>query len=862
MLKHSFSRLARRLLPLLLLPVFGLAPLAAQTGSGGSVGVQRSAAPGPGARGPYSARPAIGTITGQVLDSLSGQALEYATIALYALPQDSLVGGTLADAKGRFSLSGVRIGAHRVEISFLGYNVRSVGPVLVRPDRALVELQPVLLSEAEAMLDAVEVTAEREYMQLGIDRKVYRIDKDLTAQSGDALDAMRNIPSLDVGVEGQVSLRGSANVTILIDGKPSGLLGGSREAILEQLPASAIEAIEVITNPSARFNPDGTAGIINIVTRRDRREGLSGGLNLGVGTRDKYNAAGNLSYRTGRFNFYGSYGYRYNEAFSIRSTYRETFTDGPPAVLDQRFDGDGLSQAHNGKLGMDWYVDPKTTVSLSGLFGSDRRERSGSTFYRFPGTSGVLEGLSVQGENDDESGWNTDLDFRIDKLFAQPSRQWTLDARYARSGDSELENNVLTDYLDQGQVLNRQPFIRDNLTEGNNRILTVQTDYIHPHMVSLGDREVESWRIETGAQVIARQVETDQLSEILDTLSGMMVVDEGVSNRFRLTENILSVYGSFRKRWTHWGLQAGLRVEQALTDPQLLSTGEVFNNDYFSLFPSFYLSRSLDKNQELQWNYSRRINRPNRWALNPFIDNTDPQNIRVGNPDLQPEYVHAVEFNYARNWASGHALTASVFFRQTDDVIRNIRLVDSLGISTQTWDNFDWQRDYGMEIISSLMPWSWLRLNASASLFRANFQAGTRGLGLTNNNLSWNVKTNASLTLPGDFQAQVAFRYQGPGLTAQGQTVAIPELDIALRRDFWSGKGSLTLRVSDILDKQRYGFVLEDPDFFQDSFYKRESRIGWITFSYKFGKQSFERRRNSGGGGGPGGGDFSPDMGM
>jgi outer membrane receptor protein involved in Fe transport len=815
-----------------------------------------------GSASAYAARPAIGTITGVVHDSLTDQALEYATVALYSINPDSLIGGGITDQKGRFTLPGVRPGPHRLEISFLGFNTRILGPIAVKPDRPFVDVGMVLLSEAGETLEAVQITGERSYMQLGIDRKVYTIEKDLIAQSGDALDAMRNIPSLDIGVEGNVSLRGSENVTILIDGKPSGLTGSSRAAILEQLPASSIESIEIITNPSARFNPDGTAGIINIVMKKDRKQGMSGGIAVGAGTNNKYNGAANFNYRTQDFNLFGNYGYRYNNAFSRRSTFRETDTGEELIIFDQDFNGDGLSQSHLAKLGADWYVNPQTTLSLGGLFSTDTRGSEGSTFYRYlDPASGLLNGLSVQGEDDDEKGWNTDLDFRMDRLFDVPGQQWTIDARYSYRTENELENNLLTDYLAGGSTVSRPPFTRDNSEDSRNGIVTLQTDYVHPHLVNSGGKEVESWRLETGLQVILRQTETDYQSVIQETMTGAFVLDETVSNVFRLDENILSAYGSFRKRWRRWGIQAGLRVEQALTDPQLLTTGEVFDNDYFSLFPSLYISRDLGKDQELQWNYSRRINRPDRWALNPFIDNSDPLNIRVGNPDLQPEYVHSVEMNLAKTWPSGNALTGSLFFRQTDGVIRSIRTVDSLGISTQVYNNFSWQRDYGLELISVLNLTDWLKMTASGSVFRANFEAGAAAEGLTNTNYSWNVKTNANVNLPKAFYIQVSFRYRGPGLTAQGTFVAVPELDAAIRKDFLAGKASLSLRVSDILDKQRFGYTLEDDNFFQDSFFKRESRIGWLTFNYKFGKQTFERRRN--GGSGPGdGGDFSPDMGM
>ncbi len=834
----------RFLLPLLL----AVAPVAAQVGNGPGAATGRHLPP-------YAERPALGTITGLVADSATGQPLAYATVALYALPFDSLVGGAITDEKGRFALRDVRVGAHRLEAGFLGYGKRAAGPFVVRPGAERVDAGRIALSPEDATLGAVEVRAEREYMAIGIDRKVYTIDKDLAAQGGDAVDALRNIPSLEVDVDGQVSLRGSSGVTVLIDGKPSGLTGADRSAVLAQLPAASIERIEVITNPSAKFNPDGTAGILNVVLKRDRKQGMAVGLQAGLGTREKYTASGNVNYRTPDVNLFANYAWRGERQWSRRAVYRESFVDGSEEVLDQDFYGTRRETSHLGRAGLDWYLDPNTTLSASGTFRTSGREQSGSTTFLYPGAGVSPEGLSLQGENDDDEGWNLDADLRWDRRFRTPERQWTADLRYSRSTDLERELNELDYLLWEGLPDPRADLDRRNVEDGENRIWTVQTDYVHPHVERVDGVPVERWRIETGLQAILREVTTDFSSALRDSLSGAFVDEEGVSNVFRLTENILSGYLNYRRQWADWGLQAGLRVEQALTDPQLLTTGEVFDNDYFSLFPSVYLSRRMPAGQELQLNYSRRINRPNRWALNPFIDKSDPLNVNVGNPDLQPEYVHSAEANYVKRWDRTWTLTASVFFRQTDDVIRSIRSLDSGGVAVRTFDNFAWQRDAGAELILVGSPLEWLRFTASGTAFRAVFDAGNALEGLQNRNVSWNTKANAQVSMPWDLAGQVSFRYRGPGLTAQGTFEGYPSLDLALRKELLDGDLSVSLRVSDVFNQRRFAYTIEDPNFYQEAFYRRESRIGWLNVAWNFGRQEESRRRSGfeGGDGGMGG---------
>lgn len=828
----------------------GLQPLMAQSGAPGGPGSGRQMPP-------YSQRPAIGSISGLVMDSSRQEPLGFATIALYLMPQDSLVNGGISDETGNFQMNDVRLGMYRAEVAFLGYEAKQVDRVVVRPNRPEVELGQIWLQESSQTLEAVEISAERSYMEISIDRKVFNISKDLNSVGGDAMDALRNIPSLEVDVEGGITLRGSSNVNVLIDGKPSSLTGADRAALLEQLPASSIETIEVITNPSARFDPDGTAGILNIVLKKDRKKGLSGSINAGVGTNSRYNASASINYRTEDINLSANYGYRKDQFFSRRSTFRETFFDDSISILDQNFTGDGSGASNNVRLSLDWYLSPKSTLTVGGRFNTRTRDQIGVTSYDFLDVEGFTTDLSFQDEVDDNAGWSSDIDLRYEKEFKNRDHKFIFDSRYSFGSSDDLELVTFSDAHPDGTLLDAEPFVRNTEEFKDNSVTTLEATYIHPKIVQTANGEEEKWRIETGAKAILRNVETDYQSSIFDTLEQVFVDDTLVSNQFNLSEQILSIYGTYKRSWGSWGFQAGLRLEAALTAPQTINPDSTYDNDYRSAFPSLHISKDLGNRQELQWSYSRRINRPSRWALNPFVDVTDPLNIRIGNPDLNPEYIHSAEMGYTKMWQKGHVLTSSLFFRHTDDVIRSVREVDSNGVGTSIFQNLGWQRSYGLEIIAVANIFDWWRLTASGTVQRQEIDGTAFGQELSNSNIGWNVRAGSFFTLPWDMMAQVNMRYRGPGITLQGEFQGYLNLDIALRKDLFDDQLTVSLRVSDVLDQRQFGYTSEGRDFFQESEFKRQSRIGWLTLSYKFGRQNFDRRNR--GSGDYGGGDF--DMG-
>ncbi|MFT7589436.1 MAG: iron complex outermembrane receptor protein, partial [Limisphaerales bacterium] len=518
--------------------------------------------------------------------------------------------------------------------------------------------------------------------------------------------------------------------------------------------------------------------------------------------------------------------------------------------LTQNHDADNSSNSHNLKLGMDWYLNPKTTVSVNGVYSNRFRGGGGLSRFEYFDQEGVIESLEFQDEIDrnESNSWNANL--RFEKQFSSREHNLFFDSRYSQNERFDREINYFRDAHLDGSAGSATDIIRV-LTENQDRSTTVlEAGYAHPHMVDVGGKKQEKWKIETGLKAILKATETDFVSASTDTLTSTIINEEGTSNVFKLTENILSAYGTYRQRWGVWGAQLGLRAEAALTNPELLTTGEVFDNDYFSLFPTVHLSRKLDKEQELQLSYSRRINRAQHWALNPFIDRSNPLDIRIGNPDLQPEFVHKVEVGFVKTWEVGHTFSSSVYFTHTDDLITSFRTVNTEGITETTYQNFSWRRRVGLELISSLQFTDWWRGVISADIRRASVDASNIEVGLTNSNFEYALKANTNITMPWDMMMQISSNYRGPRVGPQGTFKGYITLNVSVRKDLWNKKASITLRASDLFDQRRFGMITDIPGLYQDSEFKRESRIGWLSFSYKFGKQQFDRKRSGRSGGG------------
>ena len=795
--------------------------------------------------------PAIGKIKGVIVDDKNKQAVEFATVALFKLKDSALAGGMVAGSKGDFLLSELPFGRYFLKINFIGYKQFIIDSISIRPKQMEIDLGQIKLKSTSEQLTEVEVTSEKSTIQLGIDRKIFNVEKSIISEGGSASDVLQSIPSISVDIDGNISMRGSGNVVVLIDGKPSGLTGSSRAAILQQIPASSIESIELITNPSAKYDPDGMSGIINVITKKNKLNGFNGSVSVGAGTGDKYNAAASISYRNSKLNVYANYGFRSNNRTGSGSTLRQNFLADTTFFLRQNSSSLNKNISHNIKAGADFYLNDKNTIGFSILYNMGIESSTEEVNYFESDNNDINSASFSRDIETNDTPTNVDYNLNYRKTFIQPKQEIVFDINYSDADGTRNENYIEGNYALKYEPKNSTPFKQKTNNKSINNIISAQVDYVQPLKNQM------KW--ELGGKTTMRNIGSDFASNVYNYAYSDFILDSITSNNFVYKEDIYAAYSTFSGTVNKFGYQLGLRAEQANTESNLITTKEKFVNNYFSLFPSLHLSQKLKKEQELQLSYSRRVNRPNSRNLNPFKDFSDPYNIRYGNPYLKPEYINSYELSYLKYFKKG-VLTSTVYFRQTDGVVQRYKIISDSTISYITFINLDKSQSYGLELIIKSDITKWWNVTFSANGFQTKIDGGAQA-DLQNENISYIVKLLSNMRVWKNMDIQLTANYNGPTATLQGEVKSIFSIDLGLKKEIFKN-ASLSLNITDLTDARRMQIVgNNDPAFYQEMMRKRESRIATLTFSYRFGKMSETRksrpdRQNNGGFEGGG------DMGM
>ncbi|MEO1434108.1 MAG: TonB-dependent receptor family protein [Bacteroidota bacterium] len=798
----------------------------------------------------------IGKIFGQVIDSTSNQAVEFATVSIIRLRNDSIISGGITNKKGQFLIENLPMGIFRVEVDFIGYKKTTIKRVPIIMNRLEQDLGKILLAETSTNLEMAEVTADRPFMTNSIDRKIFNVESIITAEGGSATELLENIPSVEVDIDGNVSLRGSGNVNILIDGKPSGLTGASRTAILEQIPANTIASIEVITNPSAKFDPDGMAGIINIVLKKNQKPGWNGTVSAGIGTQGQYNGSVNLNMRTSKYNIYGTYGLRIGNFNTNSSTFRNNFLSDDLAFLIQEQEGQRGRNAHLVRGGIDVYLNPKTTFSLGGTYSYRNGTSEGLLITEEQNAAQDIQRYYTRDNFNERPGGSYDVRATLQKKFAKEKQELIIDVNYSDGVNDRTGQYFETETVANGTLLMVPDILEtQDQNNGSTTITTLQADYVHP----LDKRS----RLETGLKTILRDLGSEFAFETFDPLADAYVVDLNQSNQFDYSEQIHAAYVTYAREVGKFSFQAGLRAEQAFTESVLVTTGEVFENDYFSLFPTLHTAYELPKDQEVMFSYSRRINRPSVRSLNPFTNFADPLNLRSGNPFLNPEYINSLELGYSKFW-KGTSVTANVYYKGIEDIIQRFKTIDDEGVSITTFENLASGRNYGLELISRVTFNKKWNANASVNVFRTEVDGSNVEGDLNNDAFGASIRLMNTNQLWKNGDLQLTTFWRSPRPIAQGRIDAFYAVNLAIRQRFLDRKASITLRVRDLFNTMQFEFVTEADNFYQESARRRQSRIFNLAFSYRFGKmqRNANRRRSNGrqnGGNDNGGSDFEID---
>ena len=783
-----------------------------------------------------------GKVVGTLVDAATDEPIGFANVIIYTT-RDSMLTGTTTDIDGKFEFENLPLGDYRVEMSFIGYDTENREVELSEIERVF-SIGDVSLGTAGQDLDEIVVTAERAVMELGLDRKVFNVEKSVAAAGGSAEDLLRQLPSVSVDLEGNVSLRGSGNVRFLINGRPSGLVGSDPATYLKSLSATNIERIEVITNPGAAYDPDGTAGIINIVLKTKRDDGFNASVNLNAGTNNKFDGSLDLNWRKGKFNTFAGVSGRYDERFF------EGFRDQTGFIQDSTFsrrftfDGDRIRKSTTFKLGTEYSLGKRATIGLQGNYQIEDGQSNNERITSFFNTAGELDRISTRLETEpsDETDYEIAADYTT--TFKKEGRKLSANLRYSQNDEFEQENYDET-ILDGNGALIEDLLQQSPALEDRTQIIA-QIDY---------EQTIGDFKLTTGYRSTLQDLTTD--SEFATSDGSQFIVDAQQSNLFSYEEDIHALYASFGGKIDALTFSAGLRAEQAYTTSTLLEPDfEVFENDYFKIYPSVFAGYAFDDNTSLQASYSRRINRPRSRALNPFVDRGDPFNLRSGNPFLLPELINSFELNVQQRHGLG-TLTAGLYFRQLNDLISRISIAQPGGVTLGTRGNLDRGRNYGIEVINTLRVGEKLELTISANGYRAEIVGRADDETVDANGYLFSGNIQGGYQLPADVQMQFTYFYRSPGVRPQGRIGTIQSLDLGFRKEILDKKAAVTLRVTDIFNTRRYQFDTELVNLSTRSQFQRESRIVYIGFQYSLQQLKPERRRGGGrSGGGDSGGDF------
>lgn len=781
---------------------------------------------------------AAGVIKGVLLDYKTKQPIEYASITLFSEPDGKLISGAVTNEKGKFEISSVPFGNYFMTISFIGFAADTMSNLVLTKEKPELKLADILLRPSEISINEVAVVGEKEILEYNLDKKVINVDKDITSTGANALEVMKNVPSVSVDIDGNVSLRGS-NANILIDGKPSSM---SANILLEQLPAELIDRIEIVTNPSSRYDSEGMSGIINIVTKKNKKLGLNGVVNASVGTRHKYSAGANLNYRNKKVNYFFGADARYNQRFSRGESFREYTAGDSLNYLNQDADGLRKAQNYNVKAGTDIFFNDKTSLTLSGnvRYGLSDDEEDNS--YVTTDSNDSIAEQSLRTSMQDKQDVNHDVAAGF-KRTHETKGEWTVDVSYSSNTSEEnmdaLEQYSISNYLPAG-IPDDKDRTKQNI---KTHVALAQTDYVLP-VEKIG-------RFEFGAKTTYRNADNALTYQEFDDAAQDWVDDETRSNRFQFEETVIAGYAIFGNKFKNLSYQAGLRYEGTLTDSYQFVTDEAYENDYHKIFPSAHLRYALPKENELSLSYAKRISRPGMMQLNPFPEYSDPLNLRIGNPKLQPQIIHSIELGHAKTWKK-LSLTSTLFYRNTQDVIMRYTSVDSTGVATHTSLNLSVSHAFGAEVVFNMNLFKWWRFNTNFSYFRQILE-GRDDLGISgSDNYNFNGRVSTTFTVWKNMDIQLSGFFRSKSLNAQGYTLPMYSLDLGIKKEIMKGKGSISLSATDVFNTRRWRSVTEADDYYVESMRRRESQILTLGFSYKInnGNTRKDKKRGEDGGGG------------
>jgi hypothetical protein len=801
--------------------------------------------------------PAIGKIYGKIVESGKKSPVEFCTITLLGAQKDTVLSGGLTRSNGDFMLDKLPLGRYRLRIQFIGYKTL-YKPVMVTPNLLEQDLGNLAIEPDTRALKEVTIEAEKSSVVMTIDRRIYNVEKDISSRGGTGLDVMRNVPGITVDADGNVNMRNSSP-TIFVDGRPTLLT-------LEQIPADQIDRVEVITNPSAKFDASTSGGIINVVLKKNNKPGYNGMVTVGAGFPSRQNAMVNLNIKEGRFNV----GMMYNinrsvnvaKGYTNRTSLRNKIETGS---FKQSNENDATSMMHNGRLAIDYNISNRAAITASQamMFGSyeiiDKQHFDALDSLK----ELVSYGDRTNSQNNAWSNYTSQVQFR--KTFPRIGRELTSDFTYSRSQRNNLSNFSTLNYDKNNLLLPPGEEYQKNNGTGNSNNYTFQLDYVNP----ITDSAKWEFGVRSNIRIDRSKLEVfyrDPLN------NANFTSDTALTNDYSITDYVNAAYATYSSMLWGIGYQMGLRFEQIRFKGELLNKNQSFEyyypdslgNLYQSFFPSLFLNKKIGgqtilvdgKNRtkalhEFQLNFTRKINRPGFMQAMPFIMFADKLNYRIGNPNLAPEFINTVEFNYNTILPAFNFFT-SVYIKATENPITNFAFPlasDTNGnVLVNTFINGKTQYNYGMEnnVRFSLFQRK-MDVSINGNFFYTIINASSNNTTIQNQGFSWNTKAMASYKLPKNFTVQLNGNYEAPRIIPQGTTLDQYSIDFSLNKEIMKFI-TINLMVNDVFNTRRFGTSFESDFLIQDISRRREIRFVRLSVSMRFGEMDvslFKRKRSN-----------------
>ena len=761
-----------------------------------------------------------GKIKGILVDAEDQVPVEFANVVLYALNKPDVVTWSISSDKGAFELSKIALGEYNLAISFVGYEEIKMERVLLDKPGLTLDLGKVNLKRVVTAIGEVSVVGIQKTFQSKIDKKVINVSKDINSTGGTAIDLIKNVPGLAVDADGVVNLRGNSGVSILIDGRPTSI-DATR---LDQIPAADIESLEIINNPSAKYNPEGKSGIINIRMKQVKTAGLSGNAMVTAGTGDKYNESLNLNYNFGKINLFGSYNGMKKIADASRYLLRESFDSDSVHFLQQDAKTNLDITKNSFALGSNFNFNSQNKLTLSYTFTPSKMTDADKTLSQYFDRSMTKTGsvFVINSENEKETSNDYLLAYR--KLFDKKGEELTVDYTLSNSSGSinQPQTYQYSTITELKEITTRSDIYNSNL----------QLNWVLPFE--------NGSKLESGVHSIVRGNESD--FHLYNSTGGSLVEDLTQKNLFTYNEQIHAIYSLWSGKLGGTSIQSGLRLEQTLIDGKQDVNNEKIVQNYFNFYPSLSFIHPLNENNGLQLSYSRTIKRPSARMINPFIDRSNLEVFRSGNPDLKPEYINSFELGYNGN-RDKTILGFTAFYKHIANPINSVTLLDDQGISHMAPQNMSSSQNYGLEFTFEQSIYNWWKINGNASFFRNLIRDDVQDNSASN--YSYLGRINSSWTPSKSLSFQLIANYAGPIVGVYSRMEPQYSMDFAVKKDLLKNKLSLTLRASDVFNTLKNRYTSWGSNFTADNWRKTETQVLYFSISYSFGSNGNSKSSKS-----------------